>query len=212
MQRDRNIAWQRRRRRIPWNEFNIVQINAAGAGLEVPTGLGSGNPAWNQVSSFAYGGIAIGAAARPFSTVDLRTPTEMDPTFTIGVRVLWYNEGAIDISTDSVLWRVRYKQVDINEPLTVGTDVALDTPITTQIPDVNTTLWTYRTSRGIINANKFDDTARDGLIIWTVDVQTLTAFSGGEVNFLGLEIDYMPQFCVLPGETAETHTALLAAT
>lgn len=201
--RDRNIDWLRARRRIPWNEFNIDTAQAA---------PGDGGAVWGELSTFHYGGILVGAANDEWSTLDVVSPTLWDPAHAIGVRVLWATEGTV-ATNDAIVWRVNYDQNDIGEALTdpaQGAGTALDTAIATQSPSVTTTLVTYRSPRGIINANTFDHTSRNGVIAWQVDVPTLTNFSANEVVFLALEIDYMPLVCESQEESRDALTADLS--
>lgn len=193
MIRNRNIDSLREQRVIPWNEFNVTVGTASG---------GAGAVTYEEVSTFAYGGIGAGAANDEFSALDLVTPSRMDPRHEIGVRVIWTVEGTV-ATDDAIVWEVRYDQTDIGELLTapahpVGT--ALDTAIASQSPSVTTSLKLYRTSRGTINESRFDFTARQGVIAWNVEVGTLTQFSANEAVFLALVVDYVPLWTVSPEE------------
>lgn len=207
----KNINPRRFRRRIGAEAFHLNQYNGAAAGLDALQNLNGTPIKFDQVSSFSYSGPLFNGANNAIAAVDGQTPTEFDPNYDIGVRVIWYVEGTVAI-TDVAQWRVRYKQIDINEALTVGTDTALNTVIASQSPDATTTLLTYRTSRGQINANTFDANAQDGLFVWTVDLATYTGFSSGEVHFLFLELDYVRILARAPGESLDAHTVELAAT
>jgi hypothetical protein len=194
MIRNRNIDSLREQRVIPWNEFNVTVGTASG---------GAGAVTYEELSTFAYGGIGAGAAGDEFSALDLVTPSRMDPRHEIGARVIWTVEGTV-ATDDAILWQVRYDQCDIGEALSApqanpsGTN--LDTAILVQSPSATTTLKLYRTSRGTIDKNSFDFTARQGVIAWNVEAGTLTQFGANEAVFLGLIIDYIPLWTVNPIE------------
>jgi hypothetical protein len=196
MIRNRNIDSLREQRVIPWNEFNVTVGTASG---------GAGAVTYEELSTFAYGGIGAGASGDEFSALDLVTPSRMDPRHEIGARIIWTVEGTV-ATDDAILWQVRYDQCDIGESLVVpqsagaGTGTDLDTVIASQSPSVATSLKLYRTSRGTIDKNSFDFTARQGVIAWNVEAGTLTQFGPNEAVFLGLIIDYIPLWTMNPIE------------
>jgi hypothetical protein len=210
MIRDRNIEWLRQVRRIPVGEFGFYGA-AAGPTTAVAklTGLDDGAPLLDELGALGYFGGEIAAAGDSFTTLDLVTPTLIDVEQPIGVRVIWANNGAV-ATTDSVTWIVTYDQCDFNEAL-VAPSTPLDTAITTlQKPAATTTLVLKRTARGIINANKFDFTARQGVIAWNVEADAIGTFSADEIQFLGLEIDYMPLLCANRYEDIDVFAGLAA--
>lgn len=184
---DRNIAWKRAVRRIPWTDFHLDTNNA---------GMHTGAPAIGEFSTIGVGGLLVGAAGDMFTTVDIVTPTLMDPREEIGVRVLWVNP-VIGASTDDITWIVTYDQVDAGEAM-ITPATALDTTITEQEDVGGTALVYHQTARGIIDADTMDLTARSGIITWLVEADAMD-FSGDEPAFLGLEIDYKPLLTYGPG-------------
>lgn len=200
MIRDRNIAWLRQRRRLGWNEFNLGLANST-----LLTGPGAGDPGLNEISSFGYYGISVGAAADAFTALDIVTPGLWDPKEEIGVRIGWTVEGT-PATDDAIVWRVCYDQAEPGDVLTspkTGTGATLNTAIASQSPSAAEALRYHRTGRGVINANTFNEDSREGIISWGIDVQTLTQFDPNEVQFLYLEIDYMPQLTRNPEDTGE---------
>jgi len=210
MIRDRNIEWLRQVRRIPVGEFGFYGA-AAGPTTAIAklTGLDDGAPLLDELGSLGHFGGEVAAEGDSFTTLDLVTPTIIDVTQELGVRVIWANNGAVS-TTDAITWVVTYDQADFNEAL-VAPSTALDTVIAAQSPAATTTLVLKRTSRGIISANKFDFTARQGVIAWNVEADVLTAFSADEVQFLGLEIDYIPLLAASAYEGVNVFADLAAA-
>jgi hypothetical protein len=210
MIRDRNIEWTRTVARIPASDFGLGQAAAgpttAAAALQ---GLDDGAPLAGEVSSFGYYGINIAAAGDSFTTLNIDLPPDIDPTKEIGVRVLWVNDGAV-ATTDAITWLVTYDQVDVGEAL-AAPSTALNTVIASQSPAATTTLILKRSSRGIINADTFDETFRQGALAINVEADVLTGFSADEVVFLGLEIDYIPRRCASAYEDVGVFSELAAA-
>ena len=152
MIRDRNIAWLRQRRRLGWNEFNLGLANST-----LLTGPGAGDPGLNEISSFGYYGISVGAAADAFTALDIVTPGLWDPKEEIGVRIGWTVEGT-PATDDAIVWRVCYDQAEPGDVLTspkTGTGATLNTAIASQSPSAAEALRYHRTGRGVINANTF---------------------------------------------------------
>ena len=172
---------------------------------EALVGLDVGAPQIAEVSTFGFGGVEIAAAGDSLTTLDLWLPPHFDPEQEIGVRVLWTTNGAVAAS-DAITWLVTYKQSDVGEALAAPA-TALDTVIASASP-VTTTLLLRRTARGIINANKFDYTARQGALAWNVEADVLTGFSADEVVFLALELDYVPLVCANRDEKIDVFSAL----
>jgi hypothetical protein len=209
--RDRNIEWKRQKRVIPWNEFGVIGTAAATALSALGnTGTATAAATTAEVSTFKFAGLGItGLAGQDFATLDLQTPSLIDPTEEIGVRVLYTINVASPTATDSVTWLVKYDQVDPGEAFVVpGT--ALNTDIAAQL-DGGTTGFLYRvSSRGIINANTIDHTAKTGCISWLVECDALTTYVADEIMFLGLEIDYKPLLCVNTEETVDVYKDIAA--
>ena len=203
--RDRNIDWLRRKKIIPAVNFGFsgtIPASTDSGGGNITT-LGTGAPVITEISSFGFGGVAIGAAGDMGAYMDFEFPSLADPTEEIGVRCIWAPNGAVATS-DAILFAVQYDQVDIGEVM-VTAATTLDTAIAIQSPSATTTLLLHRTSRGIINADKFDFTARQGGILWEINAPTLTNFSANEVVFLGLELDYIPLLCVNTEEAVDVY-------
>ena len=197
--RDRNIDWLRRKKVIPAAHFGFTGTVVS----DVLQPLGTGAPIIKEISDFGFAGLNIGAAGDMGSFLDLEFPSVVDPTEEIGVRCIWAPNAAVS-TTDRVHFAVHYDQVDIGEVMVTAATV-LDTVIATQGPSTTTAAILHRTSRGIIDANKFDFTARQGGIVWEVNAPTWTGFEATDVVFLGLEIDYIPLLCVNTQETVNVH-------
>ena len=192
--KDRNIGWQRKSRFITVGEMIAgSSVDASG----VTNGMGAGAPDLTEVSSFGYGSGRVGAAGDTWAVLDFTTPREMDIEEEIGVRVHYCTLGTV-ATTDDITWIVLYDQVDVGEAM-IAAATALDTTIAEHRQGVATTLLTHRTARGIIDAGKFDETARGGHLLWTVEADAID-YSTNEVGLLGLEIDYMPRLTYSNGE------------
>lgn len=197
MIRDRNLDKMRRLHRIPYHAF-VHQVIGPTTGGELAS-IDTNSPNSAEVSTFGYSGLEL-ATTDAMACLELELPTIADPREEIGVRVLWTTNGAVAAS-DTVTWVVTYDQADVGEALAAPA-TALDTAITAANPST-TTLLLRRSPRGIISANKFDWTARQGVISFKV-VSTLGGFEVDEVVFLGLEFDYMPKF--LRNDAEDTNT------
>ena len=132
----------------------------------------------------------------------------MDIEEEIGIRVHYCTLGAV-ATTDDITWIVLYDQVDVGEAM-VAAATALDTVITEHRQGVVTTLLTHRTARGVISAGKFDETARQGHLLWTIEADAMD-YSANEVGLLGIEIDYVPRLCFDNGEAFGGLNKTLAA-
>lgn len=214
MIRDRNMDWLRQVHRIPYQLFGFEPSHThaiAEAGTSTVTGsaeglvgMDDGAPEIREVSTFGFGGIFIGATGDSMTTLDLYLPPKIDVEKEIGVRTIWTTNGAVD-ATDAVTWTTVYDQVDIGEAVAAPA-TALDTAVALANPTA-TTLLLRRSPRGIINANKFDFTARQGAIAWNV-MATTTGFAANEVVFLALEIDYIPLVCANRDEDIDVFSSL----
>jgi len=136
--------------------------------------------------------------------VDFDTLQVADLTEPIGVRVRWTGEATPE-ATDDVTFIVLYNQADQGAAF-VEPATALNTTIANHEPAHTTALTDNRTQRGIINANTFDEAAREGQLSWRIEADVINGYGAGEVTFLALEIDYMPQYLALPEDTPNIHT------
>jgi hypothetical protein len=185
MIRDRNIEWARQRMYIPLETFQ--------GWSDAHVGLGAGAPAQGELSTFGYYGMII-AAANDAITHVIEFPSCWDITKEIGVRVRWMVEGTVALD-DAVVFQILYDQID-NGEVSIEPATALGTVITTQSPAVTTTLAMYRSPRGIIAANTFDENAIDGMLVFKIVTPTLTQFEVTEVHILGVSFDYYPRMTV----------------
>ena len=188
--RDRNIDWQRKSHFIYPNAF---------IGAVASTALVSGDTgamAIVELDTLGWGGLGAGQAADKAQAIDFNVVREADPTKEIGVRIHWVVDAATGIATDdAVHYVVHYQQLDHGAVIAASSTV-LNTPIAAQSPAATTDKRFYRTSRGIINANTLDFTARAGVMLWEINIGTFTGFEANEPIILGLEIDYMPLLCM----------------
>ncbi len=191
MIRDRNIEWARQRMYIPVWQFQGYELVEGTPNTFA--GMDTGAPAFAEVSTFGYKGMLIAAANDAVSHI-IEFPSFWDITKPIGVRVR-YAVLATAALDDAIVWSVVYDQADVAEVL-VNPATALNTVIATQSPSVVTAGVTYRSPRGIINANVFDDSALDGMFAFTLAVPTLTQFDADQVSLLGISFDYVPRMTV----------------
>ena len=199
--RDRNIDWLRQKHYIHADRFGFCATPASAT-------FGAGNPVPTEVSGVGWGGLLIGAAGDTMAAPDFQTPCTADPTEEIGVRVIWSIHGGSTATTDDVTWIVKYDQFDIGEA--VASTSALDTAIAAQRAGVTTQHSFHRTSRGVVNADTFDFTARQGGITWEVEADAMD-YSADEIQFIALEIDYKPLLCINSEEDEDVFKTLDAA-
>jgi len=202
--RDRNIEWKRQKRVIPWSDFGIIDSSTA-----TLSGEGSGSPVANHIGSLSLAGLSMEVSDEA-SAFDFQTPSIANIHKEIGVRVLYTIDVATGIvATDAVTWLVKFDQVDPGEAI-VKPASALNTVIAAQA-DGGTTTAIYRTtSRGIINADRLDVTAKTGIMTWLVEPDAVTTYEAGEITFLGLEIDYELELCVTSDETKDVYKDIAA--
>ncbi len=186
---DRNLARKRLLHRIPASDFITGQITGASVLLD---SFDDGDAIFNEFSSFGFGGFSIAAAGDSVTAFVPNLLQIADLSETIGVRVLWGCDGT-PAATDDVTWAVLYDQADPGEALAAPA-TALDTVIANHEPAHTTASRLERTSRGIINANTFDETAKLGTFAVNVEADVLNGYSANEVVFLGVEFDYMPHY------------------
>ena len=200
--RDRNIDWLRQKHYIHADRFGFCATPASAV-------FGAGSPIPTQVSDVGWGGLLIAAAGDTAAAPDFQTPCIADPTEEIGVRVIWSIHAAGTATTDDVTWLVKYDQFDIGE-VPVAAATALDTAIAEHRCGVTTRHSVQRTSRGVINANTLDFTARQGGITWSAEADAMD-YSANEIQFLALEIDYKPLLCINSEEDEDVFKTLSAS-
>jgi len=202
--RDRNIEWKRQKRVIPWSDFGIIDSSTA-----TLSGEGSGSPVSNHIGALSLAGLSMEVSDEA-SAFDFQTPSIANIHKEIGVRVLYTIDVATGIvATDAVTWLVKFDQVDPGEAI-IKPASALNTAIAAQA-DGGTTTAIYRTtSRGIINADRLDVTAKTGIMTWLVEPDAVTTYEAGEITFLGLEIDYELELCVTADETKDVYKDVAA--
>jgi len=197
---DRNLGRKRILSFIPFYAFVGSQVTGSSTVLD---GLGTGAPVFSEISSFGYAGINM-EQGDMIACIDWDTLQKADLTEEIGVRVRWTTD-ATPASGDDVTWVALYNQADQNvafvEPAT-----ALDTVIVNHEPGHTTPLRPQRTARGIINANTFDEDAREGQLSWRIEADVVGSYSATEMHFLALEIDYLPQYLAYPNDVENIHT------
>ena len=204
--RDRNIEYKRQKRVIPWSDFSVMKTDGSG---NVLAGPGTGAPVANVISTTGLAGLSmeVGDEASAF---DFQTPSTANIHKEIGVRVLYTIDVASPAATDSVTWLVKYDQVDPGEAI-IKPATALNTTIAAQA-DGGTTGLLYRvSSRGIINADSVDVTAKTGVFSWLIEADAVTTYSAGESTFLGLEIDYELELCVTADEIKDVYKNIAAS-
>jgi hypothetical protein len=185
--RDRNIDWQRKSHFIYPSAFTTAVASTSLVSQD------SGAMTIEEISTFGWGGLAVGAAADKANAIDFHTPREADPTKEIGCRVHWVPNATV-ATDDAVDFTIHYQQIDHGAAV-AATSSTLDTGIASQSPAATTAYRLHRTGRGIINANSFDWVARTGMILWEINVGTFSGFSANEPIIVAFEIDYMPLFC-----------------
>jgi len=201
--RDRNIDWQRK------SEFIDAGRFAQAAATTTLVSMDTGGMVMTEMSTFGFGGLLVGATGDKATALDFKVAREADPAHEIGVRVLWAPNAAVSTS-DVILFSVHRDQFDVGEPIVTAATV-LDTVIAAQSPTATTAYALHRTSRGVINADTFDYTMRQGGFLFEVNVGTFTGFEVTDVLFLGLEIDYMPLLCENSNETIGARNSDLVA-
>jgi hypothetical protein len=200
--RDRNIDWLRQKHYIHADRFGFCATPASAV-------FGAGSPIPTQVSDVGWGGLLIATAGDTAAAPDFQTPCIADPTEEIGVRVIWSIHAAGTATTDDVTWLVKYDQFDIGEvPVVAAT--ALDTAIAEHRCGVTTRHSVQRTSRGVINADTLDFTARQGGITWSAEADAMD-YGADEIQFIALEIDYKPLLCINSEEDEDVFKTLSAS-
>ena len=206
--RDRNIEYKRQKRVIPWSDFSVMKETGG-----TISGVGSGEPVANEISDFGLAGLSMRLSDEACAFA-FQTPSIANIHKEIGVRVLYTIDvdsggGEAVVATDAVTWLVKFDQVDPGEAI-VKPASALNTVIAAQA-DGGTTPYLYRvSSRGIINADRLNTTAKTGIMSWLVEPDAVTTYTNDEITFLGLEIDYELELCVTADETESVYKDIAA--
>lgn len=185
MIRDRNIQWARQRMYIPVGHMSLTTV---GLSMDdtVPGIVELGTD--KTIAAMALTDADIVAHAFEF-------PSFWDIEEEIGVTVCWSAKDAA-IATDAATFIVLFDQVDVDEGF-IAPATALDTTITAlDLYGATTDQLLKKTSRGIINANTFDDSALDGFFAFNIELDAVTTFSADEVELLGISFDYYPRWTV----------------
>jgi len=182
---DRNIQWARQRMYIPVGHFSLT-----GAGVSMHSTV----PALVELGTDKeIAAMAMTVADRVTHAMEF--PSFWDVTKEIGCRVLWSAKDTAE-ANDAAHFIVLYDQVDVDEGV-IAPATALDTVITALDVYGSTTDQVYkRTDRGIINANTFNEDAKDGLFSFQIELQAVTTFSADEVELLGISWDYYPAWTI----------------
>lgn len=165
-------------------------IHADRFGFPSSTMIGDGPPTAVEFGATGYGHVNLVEAGKIAAVLDFQFCRLFDPTEEIGVRV-FYGTQEVGSSTDDVEFIVQYDQCDFGEVLVVPS-TALDTVVGVQTNVGGTTSELKISSRGIIDANKFDFTARTGAIAWEVEYQA-TSFANDKLGLFALALDYIPR-------------------
>ena len=185
MIRDNKIEWARQRLYIPVGHMSLTTV-----GLSMHS----------TVPGLVELGTDKEIAALAMTDNDaishsMEFPSFWDISEEIGVRVLWSAKDAA-IGTDAATFIFLYDQVDEDEGF-IAPATALDTAIDAlDLLGGTTDQMLKRTSRGIINANTFDEAALDGFFSFQVELDATTTFGADEVEMLGVSFDYYPNWCV----------------
>ena len=194
MIKDRNIAWQRESRIITAHEL-------------MSGGGGAGAPPLAEISNFGFSGVAL-SNNDEIQYLDYVTPREMEISEEIGIRWHW-TPNATAATSDSTTLTTVYDQVDVGEVM-VTPATNLDTTIGAQTTPSVTASVLHRSSRGIINGGTFDETARQGAIVWDMTA-TIAGSDAAQICILALEIDYLPRRTFSNGEAFGALNKNLAA-
>lgn len=165
-------------------------IHADRFGFPSSTMIGTGPPTAVEFGATGYGHINVAAAGNIAACLDFQFCRLFDPTEEIGVRI-FYGTKETGVVGDDITWIVQYDQCDFGEVLVVPA-TALDTPIG-QHANVGGTLNELKISpRGVISADKFDFTSRQGAIAWEIEMDADT-FEDDTIGLFGLALDYIPR-------------------
>lgn len=186
---DSGVMWRPGRIFLPATNFTGF-IN----GL---TGLHTGAPIFQEISSFGVSGILVDTAADEINTY-LILPDDVDLSKRIYARVHW-TSGSTDI-TDTVTWKVWYKAIIFNTTaiLAIGNTggVALDKVVAAQDVPVATAYAWVVTEEGYMDAGKLPDTT--GALLLSIELDAFDAGLAEDKLILGLELRYTPRRFVGP--------------
>jgi hypothetical protein len=176
--RDRNIDWLRKHVILPHNRFNLLSLVATNV-VEMP-------------ASGTIEGILFSADGEE-ATANWWLPFDMDPSFALKFRVhaLWSSTTA----ADTVLFKVFINNVKraavLAKPAT-----ALGTALTTTTPGYTVASKEFVTAWGEIAADTWTRAEIEAahMVNLLVEGDTIVnTQNANNVNFLGLEISYVPQ-------------------
>lgn len=187
LKHDSQVIWRPGRIYVPVVNFTGVSGTAG-----VDTGLHTGAPVSQEISSFGVAGILLDTAADEVNTY-LPVPDDIDFSKRIYARVHW-TSGSTDVA-DTITWKVWYKALipNVTAILAIGNTggVALDSVVPQDTVPVATAYAWCTTEAGYIDAGKLSDQTEAWL--WSIE---LDAFAAGltEDKFpLALEIRYSPK-------------------
>lgn len=139
-------------------------------------------------------------------------PSMWDITKEIGVRVIW-SATAETTAADAVKWEIKY-DVDAENAEIADPATALDTALTLQTLTAAQAVdqGYFRSSRGIIVANKFSIADLEKMFTFYVKMVTQTTIGNDEAAVIGVVWDYYPHLTVSGQNVDETSRAVFAST
>ncbi len=184
LKHDSGVVWRPGRVWLPATNFSGF-INGV-------TGVHTGAPVFQEVSSFGVTGVLLDTAADEINTY-LILPDDMDLSKRIYGRIHW-TSGSTDI-TDTVTWKLWYKPIIFNTTavLAIGNTggTALDKVIAAQdVPVATAYAWTV-TEEGYMDAGKLPDTT--GALLLSVELDAFDAGLAEDKLVLGVELRYTPR-------------------
>ena len=181
---DTSLSWRPGRVFLPAMNFSGL-INGV-------TGLHTGAPVVQEISTFGVGAVMMDTAADELNTF-MRLPYDMDLSKRIYARVHW-TSGSADVA-DTVTWKVWYRALTTNVTAiaaagaTGGT--ALSQVVLIQTVPVATAYVWCTTTEGYIDAGTLS--ARVEALIWSVEMDAFAAGLAEDKFLLGLELRYTPR-------------------
>ncbi len=181
---DSGIVWKPVRKFISAHSFTGL--------IDGITGLHTGAPVVQEISTFGVGGILLDTAADEVNTY-IQIPDDMDLSKRIYARVHW-TSGSTDVA-DTVTWKVWYKPIIYNVTAiaaignTGGT--ALDKVVAAQdVPVATAYAWTV-TAEGYLDAGKLPETTE--ALLLSVELDAFDVGLSEDKILLGLELRYTPR-------------------
>ena len=181
---DTSLSWRPGRVFLPAMNFSGL-INGV-------TGLHTGAPVVQEISTFGVGAVMMDTAADELNTF-MRLPYDMDLSKRIYARVHW-TSGSADVA-DTVTWKVWYRALTPNVTAiaaagaTGGTALSQAVLIQT-VPAATALIW-CTTTEGYIDAGTLS--ARVEALIWSVEMDAFAAGLAEDKFLLGLELRYTPR-------------------